>query len=169
MNLLTLPAPLWRRLAAAVYDGLLVIAICMAVLALTVIIFGYAPIAHAERVQKALMALAVWYYFARSWTRGGQTLGMRAWRLRLRGADGGDLRPLPASLHFLLMALLCLLPVVVGGGAAWLHGWREDPWVLLLALPLLSMGWTLLPGRRSLHDRLSHCEMVTVQPPPRDR
>lgn len=167
MQTLTLPAPLWRRLAAAVYDGLLVLAICMVVLALTVIIFSYAPVPQVERVQKLLMGLGVWYYFVHSWSRGGQTLGMRAWRLRLRGGDGQTIGLLAASIRFVLMAVLCLLPVIIGGGAAWLHGWRTDPWALLLALPVLSMGWALLPGRRALHDRLSRSEVVSVPAPPR--
>jgi uncharacterized RDD family membrane protein YckC len=52
-------------------------------------------------------------YFVVSWKRGGQTMGMRPWRLRVVAADG---RPARAGALWLRFGVACLTPVV---GMAW--------------------------------------------------
>ena len=81
------PAP-WRRLAAMIYDSLLLLAISMAYGGL-VIFLGYIIWGEAEALTNNvgfqlgwLISLLSFYYFF--WGRAGQTLGMRAWRLQLR-------------------------------------------------------------------------------------
>lgn len=93
----TLGAPaagLLRRLAALVYDCLLLLAVLfvgtLAVLPLT---GGEAitPAAHglgAYLAYRGYLALLALGYFGLAWTRGGQTLGMMAWKIRLGAADG---------------------------------------------------------------------------------
>ena len=44
-------------------------------------------------------------YFVISWTRGGQTIGMRAWRLRVVGADGLPVAWPRALLRFVIAAV----------------------------------------------------------------
>ena len=68
-----------RRLAAMSYDGLLLIAIWMLAAALIVIPLGHAPEGMAFQLYLLVVA---WVYFAICWRR-GQTLGMRAWRVRI--------------------------------------------------------------------------------------
>ena len=41
-------------------------------------------------------------YFVWQWLRGGQTLAMKAWRLRLERADGAGVRPGQAMLRFVI-------------------------------------------------------------------
>jgi uncharacterized RDD family membrane protein YckC len=87
-----LPAALGWRLLAAVYDLLPVLALWFATAALVLLLRGGAPVqAGSISAWSELGAmLAVGFgYFGLSWRRGGQTLGMRAWRLRLARADGG--------------------------------------------------------------------------------
>lgn len=80
-------AGLIRRLLAAAYDWLLVLAIMMV---------GSVPIVALRDdavdpgnffYQFALLGLAT-VFFAGFWSYNGQTLGMRAWRLRLVQTDG---------------------------------------------------------------------------------
>lgn len=89
MTLSPYPAGLLRRLAAAVYDLFLLLGVWMvAVLALLPFTGGHAV--HGDNLLFRLYLLFVPYlFFGWFWTHGGQTLGMKAWRLRLRSNAGG--------------------------------------------------------------------------------
>ena len=87
---------LWRWLALF-YDLWPALALWMVVSALFTV--GYQLDGHASRENIApfsawqwLLWLCCWgitgVYATVSWRRGGQTLGMRPWRLHLRGSDG---------------------------------------------------------------------------------
>ncbi|MHA7835278.1 MAG: RDD family protein [Algiphilus sp.] len=164
---LILPATLWRRLAVSVYDALLVLAICMAISVVATPLLSY--IGGPQRsVLQILMVLGSWFYFARSWTRGGQTLGMRTWRVRLRRSDGEThLSLTTASARFFLTLALCILPVAIGGLALIRNGW--SPTGLLIGLPLIVMLPVAIGTRRSLIDRLTASEMVREQAPTTDK
>lgn len=72
---------LLRRTAAMVYDGLLLIAIWM--IAATVVILPLdGAVAPGNTLFQLYLMLIAWIYFAICW-RKGQTLGMKAWRIRL--------------------------------------------------------------------------------------
>lgn len=113
---LPIPAPLWRRLVSLGYDGLLYLALLMAglVLAIPFVAFFVAKDAgtplHNYAVLQAYGFLIGLAFFGWSWTRGGQTLGMRVWRLQVRRTDGAPLRWPVASLRF----AAGLLPVIAG-------------------------------------------------------
>ncbi|HKY90063.1 MAG TPA: RDD family protein [Nevskiaceae bacterium] len=99
-----LPAPLWRRLVAGVYDGLLLIGIWMAGSLVEVIVrdqlLGLPKNDTWLQVYFFVLGLAFFGWF---WVRGGQTLGMRAWRLQLRRLDGAGLRWTLVPLRFTVM------------------------------------------------------------------
>ncbi len=99
-----LPRPrallLWRALAM-VYDALPVLALWM--LAGTLFTLAYTFSGHAQRENIAPFSAWQWllwavcwaitgWYATASWRRGGQTLGMRPWRLKLHASDGAPLR-----------------------------------------------------------------------------
>lgn len=77
-------------------------------------------------------------FFGWFWTHGGQTLGMRAWRVQLRREDGAALRWPQAAFRYAL-AWLAWLPLGAG--------------VL----------WCLLDHRRqAAHDRLAGTEVMLL-------
>jgi len=82
-----------RRLLAASYDWLLVIAmIIVAGLPLPLFPESWLISLPGRMLILSGMLLIVYLYFGLSWTRGGQTVGSRAWRLKLvKRPDGGDL------------------------------------------------------------------------------
>ncbi|MGD8111859.1 RDD family protein [Vibrio sp. TRT 17S01] len=101
------PAGLFRRLGALFYDGLIIIAIEMMAAGLVIallhalIAMGLFTAAPYEDVSDFLTNHPIWspiytfylaavwiYFFVFFWTRAGQTLGMRAWKLQIRNADG---------------------------------------------------------------------------------
>lgn len=141
MNDPVLPAPLWRRLGAALYDGLLLLALWMVVALTDALVRDALSLPYDARAFRALLLLAGLVFFGWFWTHGGQTLGMRAWRLQLRHVDGGPVRWPVAALRY---------------AAAWLA------WAPLGA----GVAWCLVDRRhRAWHDSLSQTELVLLPRP----
>lgn len=131
-------AGLKRRIASMVYESLLLFALLM------VAGFAYIPIFGSIHgpFQKAVFQLyllgVMMLYFVVFWKRGGQTLPMKTWRIRLTRLDGGPLSTAQCIVRFALAALgfLC-------GGAGFL--------------------WALVdPERQFLHDRLCKTRLAKV-------
>ena len=104
-------APGWRLLAFA-YDLLPMIPLMMVVSALFLWINGGHTVERSPLLG-ALELLTIWglvgAYFVFSWRRGGMTLGMRPWRLRVLAADG---RPAPLRALWIRYAVATITPVL---------------------------------------------------------
>lgn len=98
------PAPLWRRLIASMYDGLLLLGLwlCAALIELVLREQVLGLPRHWGWMQLYFFAVGL-VFFGRSWTRGGQTLGMQVWRLQVRRVDGDALRWPIATLRYAVM------------------------------------------------------------------
>ena len=137
-------ALLLRRLGAALYDALIGAGLIMGVGLLFTGIMGGATDdlrgpgpAGQGLILTAIVAVLV-AYFVVSWSRGGQTVGMRPWRLKVVAADGGAVSPRAATIR-LGAALLSWAP---GGLGFW---------------------WALAdPERLTWHDRLSDTRLVRL-------
>jgi uncharacterized RDD family membrane protein YckC len=107
------PASLARRLAAFGYDLLLVAALefCFTLAVLAVRLGEPVP-PGTVWFPLALLAVAA-AFFCGFWARGGQTVGMRAWRIRVVREDGSNLGWRVALARF-GAALLGLLPLGLG-------------------------------------------------------
>ena len=89
-------ASLWRRLAAMIYDTLIVMAVAMGYGALFIAIkyrFLAPPLLEGERATMGTpgfigLIAVIFLFFSFFWHRGGQTVGMRAWRLQVLRPDG---------------------------------------------------------------------------------
>jgi uncharacterized RDD family membrane protein YckC len=113
-------APPFRRLGAALYDLMVVVALWM--LAYFPLVAGgllHGAAADGRDPRHWLLRGAIAFlYFGWCWTRGGRTLGLLAWRLAVVRADGaplgwGDaLRRFALACAYLLplLALLALSP-----------------------------------------------------------
>jgi uncharacterized RDD family membrane protein YckC len=108
---------LWRRLIASVYDGLLLVALWMGAALIEVMIRDQLlglPSYHAWlQVYFFTIGLGFFGWF---WTHGGQTLGMRSWRLKVQRLDGSTLRWPIASLRYTVMLAswaLVLTPAIL--------------------------------------------------------
>ncbi|HEV7489776.1 MAG TPA: RDD family protein [Rhodanobacteraceae bacterium] len=127
----SIPASLWLRLAAAIYDLFPLIALWMATAALALLVaHGTVDPAHPTNVWRWCLRLALLTvtgtYFAISWARGGQTIGMRAWRLCVVDADGSAL-PWPRCVLRFLVA--CVSVGVLALGFLWcLFDARKRAW-----------------------------------------
>lgn len=137
------PAPahtpsLLRRLAAGTYDLLLLAGLLMMLGIGVLILRGGNPVPPGTPWFQALVLLLCAVFYAGFWSRGGQTLGMRSWRLRVETTDGRPLHLATALLRF-AAALLSLLPA--GLGMLWILVDREG---------------------RAWHDRLTGTRVVLL-------
>ena len=104
-------APLWRRLLAWIYDALVVLAILFVGSFVVLPLTGGNAVAAGNPLYQLWLLLLVAAYFLVSWRHGGQTLGMRAWRLQL--ADPGGQRPgMTQLLRRLALGALLGLPLI---------------------------------------------------------
>lgn len=107
---------MFRHLAAIVYDALLLLAVLFfATLALLPLNGGRA-IEPANGLYSTYLVAVSYAYFAWFWTHGGQTLGMRAWRLRLLANRGTSITWTSSLVRF-IGALLSWL--AFGAGFLW--------------------------------------------------
>lgn len=120
------PAGLGRRLGAMLYDGLLLLAIWIAVGAAHVAVSRLLLDIPAEQIGlgaaqvlslRALMVLSAFVFFAFFWRRAGMTLGMQAWRLRVQTRDCCPITLNQTLLRF-LVGTLSFVPL--GLGHLWL-------------------------------------------------
>ena len=108
----TLPAcGLGRRFAAIIYDGLLLVGVLMMATLIIVIPAGSEVINLAFQLYLLVVA---WGYFAICW-RGGQTLGMKAWRIGMEGST----QPIDWSSTVVRFAVATLSWLPAGLGYWW--------------------------------------------------
>ena len=156
------PCPPWRRLIALVYDLLIVLAIVMVVGLLCQLATGGRLIATGAHVvvplwYQVLQGVVVAAYFIASWRRGGQTVGMRPWRIRVCRDDGGTISLQQAVIRVLVaaapMLLLALAPMLGLHATLWAV---LGAWALWFAVALFD------PRRRALHDIAADTEVQRV-------
>ncbi len=127
------PASLWLRLAAAIYDLFPLLALWMLTAGLALLaVRGDVDPAHPtlgwQLGLRAALLVVTAAYFVISWARGGQTIGMRAWRLRVVDADGVALGWPRAALRFVVA---CVSLLALGIGYFWClfdrrkRGWHD--------------------------------------------
>lgn len=158
------PPGLARRFAAVLYDGALLFGVIFFAA------FLYSVLTrqdHALHGRYGLMTVAYvlmpGFYFVGFWTRGGQTLAMKTWHLRVTDAAGRPLRWGRAVLRYAL-SWLWFLPALITFKLTGLQGGTA-----LTALLLAGIGGYLLiarlhPQRLFLHDVMSGTRVVTQLP-----
>ncbi|HET8940959.1 MAG TPA: RDD family protein [Rudaea sp.] len=113
------PATLDRRLFALFYDLLPLLGLWFVAGMLTLVFTNghFDPSnPHHQALARALIVALSAGYFVLSWTRGGQTVGMRAWNLRIVDCAGRRLAWPRALLRF---AVGIISLVALGAGFWW--------------------------------------------------
>ncbi len=154
-----IPASFMRRLAAMLYDGLLILAI----LFLAVLIVIYPTGGAVQHPLFSLYPLAIGFlFFGGFWVLRGQTLGMKTWQLWLLTPQGQRINWRQALTRYLL-ALASWGSLLIALSWANLH--NPPVWLVLLAcLPGgMAIAWAGFDGERStLYDRLSGTRLVRI-------
>jgi uncharacterized RDD family membrane protein YckC len=137
------PASVWRRIAAFCYDLLVLAAllVCFTLVVLAVRLGAAVP-PGSWWFLSSLLAIAM-AFFCGFWVYGGQTVGMRAWQIRLVRVDGGTLTWARAAARFALG-------------------------VVSLSLAGMGLWWSVFDrDRRSWHDRWTGTRVVRAGVPRR--
>jgi len=83
------PASLLKQFAAMLYDSLLIFAVLFFATAI-VIIFNRGEAIESSPWFSLYLLFILFSFYALFWHRSGQTLGMRAWKIRIVSESGGN-------------------------------------------------------------------------------
>jgi len=149
-----------RRLACFLYEGVLLFGVLM--------IAGYLYSTLTQQRHalsglhglQAFLFLVLGIYFVWFWSRGGQTVAMRTWHIRLVTAEG---RPVgqPRALARYLLSWVWFMPALLSIWLADLHG-ALPTFGLMLAGVLAYAGLARLhPTRQFWHDAACGTRLIT--------
>ena len=103
-----------RRIAAMLYDALLILALLFLATLPFIALRGGEPVDPNENlIYRSVLALVIYGFFVGFWSLSGRTLGMQSWRLQLRTMDDQQPTPGRATLRF-FAAILSWLPCGLG-------------------------------------------------------
>lgn len=132
------PAPFLVRIAAMIYEALLVTAVVFVTALPFLYLVGNAETGWRHYVFQLYLLGILFAYFSAFWLRSGQTLAMKTWRIRLVNRNGGPITFKQAVLRF----FLALFGLLLAGAGFW---------------------WALFDrDRQFLHDRIAGTRLIRV-------
>lgn len=137
-NQIIVPAPLFRRFAALVYDSFIVFSFLLLLTTLALIANNGQSLLAYRVYFLAYLIVGTGLFLSWFWYRSGQTLGMLAWKIRLVDTQGKPLL------------------------------WSKALWRYFLTIPSLAFGcigllWCFFDKeKQSLHDRLGGTRLITT-------
>ena len=154
-----------RRIASMLYEGVLLFAVAFFAANLFRFASAAAPLeGWLIYAQQGFLCAVFAAYFLWCWLRGGQTLAMKAWRIRLVAPGFARIPARVALLRFIL-ALITLGALGLALLAALVHRSGNTYTFVGLALACIGPGWALFDAdRQFLHDRLAGTRLVLVEP-----
>ncbi len=155
-------ASLVRRMSCFVYEGVLLFGVLMAAGLLYATLTEQRNAMVGRHGLQAFLFVVLGSYFSWFWTRGGQTLAMKTWRIRLVRADGAPLSMPRAWLRYLL-CWLWFAPALLW---LWLQGASSlapDLATLAAGVLIYAALARMLPGRQFWHDVVCGTRLVDVR------
>lgn len=129
----------WRRVVSLIYESLLLLAVLFIASFIFHLIFRDPTAAYFRPLFQLYLLVVMGYYFTWFWTRGGQTLAMQTWKMRVVTTDGKKLNQRQAIIRY--------LSAVVG--------------ILFFGCGLF---WAIFDRKHLyLHDRLAGTQIVKVE------
>lgn len=153
-----------RRLACFLYEGVLLFGVVMIAGYLFSSLTQQRHALQGRHELQAFMFLVLGIYFVWFWSRGGQTLAMKTWHIRLVAANGSVVGQWRALSRF-FASWIWFLPSLL---AIWLFDWQGSAsifgamavWVLLYA------GLSRLhPRRQYWHDVVCGTRLISWRQP----
>ncbi|KIF83831.1 membrane protein [Noviherbaspirillum autotrophicum] len=151
-----------RRLASMMYEAMLLFGVVGVTGALFSMLFQQRHALYLRHALQLWLLVVITSYFVWFWTKSGQTLAMKTWRIRLVTADGRQVDIRRAFFRYLI-AWLWVLP---GLALAWLAGARNWSLAIIPAMNMVLWALTIYldPQRQFLHDRLAGTRIINVAP-----
>jgi uncharacterized RDD family membrane protein YckC len=164
---MTMTPSLGRRLLCMVYEGLLLFGVVF-VASLLFLLISRLSFLHFPSTEQNPLPLQIWlffvigFYFVFAWHKGGQTLAMKTWRLRVIDLERAQLPIMKGVVRYLL-AWMWFVPGLALAAQLHLSGW-----LIVLALAINMLLWS---GTRSLsaegqflHDKLAKTRVIQLPP-----
>ncbi len=129
------PAGLIRQFAAMLYDSLLIFAILFVVVAVSIAFNQGEAIENSPTIYLALF-LVILVFYSWFWSKSGQTLGMRVWKIRIISDFGGN----PNWSISFLRIIFAIFSIACFGMGYWWRLFKPYTW----------------------HDKLSQTKIVDV-------
>ncbi len=158
-------ASLLRRLGAFAYDILLLMALIVIAGFIALPFMGGEAADTGNPYFQTYLFILSYAFFAWFWTRDGQTLGMRAWRLRVQNEDGSTISWSQALLRF--MAGVASFALIGAGVYFIIKNETNTPlyflgiaaWVVFA----VNFLWILVDKEKlAWQDRFSNCKVVVL-------
>ncbi|MGB3742152.1 MAG: RDD family protein [Castellaniella sp.] len=154
-----LAPPRLRRFASMMYEGVLLFGVVFLAGYLFDTLTQSRSGLMLRNVRQVVLFIAIGVYFVTCWRRGGQTLPMKTWDIRLTDRGGRPVSTGRMLLRYVLLWPLPLLSALLIGGIAHLSGWPAIDTLIVLA-PFSIFIWTWIdPQGQFLHDRLLGTEL----------
>ena len=162
-DLAATPPGLARRFAAFLYEGVLLFGVVFTAGYLYSTLTGQRHALQGQTGLQVFVFIVLGLYFVTFWTKGGQTVAMRAWQLRLVDARGQPLTPTRAAARF-LASWLWFAPALITARLAGLHGAGQIFTLLIVGVLAYALLTRLHPQRQFLHDALCGTRLVRWHP-----
>ena len=152
-----------RRMAAFAYEGVLLFGVVFIVGLLYAALTQQRHALHGQSGLQVVVFVVLAAYFVIFWSRGGQTVAMRAWHVRLVTAAGAPVTPLRALVRYVL-SWLWFAPALLSAHIAGLSTAVEIFILMAAGVTAYALLALLNPQRQFLHDALCGTRLVTWHP-----
>ncbi len=95
---------LLRRLGAIAYDVFLAFSLAFFIVGAVLIAF-FDKQAQTDLLIFGIYLITVYFYFTWSWVKGGQTLGMKTWKFKIKQINGENITQKQAFIRFVFAML----------------------------------------------------------------
>ena len=152
-----------RRMAAFIYEGVLLFGVVMISGFLYSVITQHRHALEGRVGMMVFLFIVLGVYFSWFWSRGGQTVAMKAWHIRLVAADGTPVSRARAVARYLL-SWLWFLPATAAVYVAGLQG-KGEVTVAVIAgvLAYAALVW-LRADRQFWHDVVCGTQVIDCKP-----
>ena len=149
-----------RRMIAMVYEAFLLFAVVfLAGLIFDIVTQSHDPLS-LRHVRQLLLFLVMAAYFIHSWSREGQTLAMKTWRIKLVKPGTARISPRIACARYLL-AWMWFLPALLVNYGLSLKTWSELA-VMVAGVALWAATALFDKDRQFLHDKLLGTRLIQL-------
>lgn len=156
------PPSIRRRLAAFVYEGVLLFGVVMIGSYVYDTLTQHRHAMHGRTGLQVFLFLLLGIYFVWFWSHGGQTVAMKTWHIRLVDANGHSVRQARALARYVL-AWLWFMPALI---AARFYG-PNSAFAIFALMAVGATAYALLaltnPQRQFLHDVICGTRLVDTR------
>lgn len=155
-----------RRLACFLYEGVLLFGVVMAAGLVYSIATNQRHALNGTVGMRAFLFVVLGVYFVWFWSRHGQTLAQRTWRMQVLARDGRPPRPARALLRYLL-CWMWFIPALLAVQFSGLQGTALTMTALIAGVLAYASLSRINPQRQYLHDLICGTAVVDWHPAPK--